>query len=438
MDVMLFVLVPAIAVAALGGVVALRRRRGRPPAPQAAGPGGRTEIDAEVREVALLDLDDLTGVNVAVGYDTGDHLLHAVGDVLHRALPEGAEMERLESGRFVIWHPHCSLREARVQTERLRALAAQTLVPGPEGPVSRRVSAGLAPGRRGESRNRAILRAGAALARAKEMGGDRTEMAGNHPVPSLAPARAEIKAAIATRALEYHVQPILRLDTRKPVGVEALIRWNRPDGAVLGPAHFLDTLDRIPEAGADLLPDLAVDAASPFVRVEPPIYVTFNITGAVLDGHNSPACRWLSEILDRLPPNRLVLEIVETAVVVYPERAIDLAHRLRSRGVRIALDDFGTGLSNLGRLRLLPVDILKIDRVFVDGLGDAGREEAILESMVTLAERLDIDLVAEGIETEAQAATLRDLGVHYGQGYLLGRPAPAAEWASRWAAGVSA
>ena len=215
------------------------------------------------------------------------------------------------------------------------------------------------------------------------------------------------------------------------MGVEALVRWNREDGAVMGPGRFLDTLTRLPEAGADLLCEMAVAAASPFVTGEAPLFATFNITGAVLDGRKSRSYRWLAEILERLPPDRLVLEIVETAAIVEPERAAKLIDEFRGRGIRVALDDFGTGMSNLERLRRFPVDFVKIDRAFVEGLGSGGREEAILEATVLLADRLGIDLIAEGIETEAQAAALRGLGVDLGQGYLFGRPEAAKVWAAR-------
>lgn len=423
----MFLFVPTFALAVLGLVVFSRRGRHGRLAKTDAGEVG----DLASRHIAILDLDDLAGVNAVAGLDTGDHLLHAVGDVLRRALPKGARLDRLEGGRFVVWHPPSPLQSALSRTDRMRALAAQTIVGGPSGPISRRVSAGLVSVHPGESRGHSILRAGAAVAQAKTMGGDRTEALTGAPAPSLAPARAQIEAAIASRALEYHVQPICALDGRRAVGVETLIRWNRPDGTVAGPAGFLETLTRIPDAGVDIFPALAMAAATPFVHAPAPLYVTFNITGAVLDGRDGPGQRWMREILDRLPPERLVLEIVETAVIVDAERAAALIERIRARGVRIALDDFGTGLSNLERLRRFPVDLLKLDRAFVGGLGGAGREEAILEAAVLLAERLDIDLVAEGIETETQAATLRDLGVRYGQGYLLGRPAPVSEWAAR-------
>ena len=420
-----------MAASALAGVVAIRLAGRR-------GPGADADAGAaQGGALALLDIDDLAGVNTAQDFDTGDRLLNAVGDALRRALPDGATLERLQSGRFLLWMPDATMEAARDEVEHLRALASRNVVEGSAGSVSRPVSAGLVVADPSESRARAILRADAALAQAKRMGGDRLAAIRSLPIPALAPPREAIEEAIATRALEYHVQPILALEARRPVGVEALLRWNRPDGAVMGPAGFMDTLDRIPEAGSDLFPDMAVEAATPFVTGPAPIYATFNITGAALDGLHRPEGRWLAEMLERLPPERLVLEIVETAVVVCPETTVTLIESLRARGVRIALDDFGTGLSTLDRLRCFPVDILKIDRTFIDGLGGTGREEAILASLVALAHGLDIDIVAEGIETEEQATQLIGLGIRYGQGYHLGRPAPASDWAERMATEAS-
>ena len=387
--------------------------------------------------LALLDLDDLKGLNAREGFDIGDRLLAATHDVLRRALPPDADVERTEGGRFLVWLPPSLRGEARLQAERLRALAAATLVEGRAGAVSCNVSAGTVAAAQGEDRARTILRADSALARAKGFGGGRTEAVHALPAPSLVPTRADVEAAIAGRALAYHVQPIVSLRDRAPVGVEALIRWSREDGDVLGPAGFLDTLNRIPEAGSDLFPDMAVEAARPFVGGADPLYVTFNVTGAVLDGSNDPGARWLSEVVERVPARQLVLEIVETAVIVQHQRALALIDRLRARGVRFALDDFGTGLSNLERLRRFPVDIIKIDRAFVAGIGQGGREEAICAAAVGLARGLDVDLIAEGVETEPQAALLAEVGVRFGQGYLYGRPAAADHWAARLRAGVA-
>ncbi|CUH38296.1 Bacteriophytochrome cph2 [Jannaschia seosinensis] len=384
--------------------------------------------------LALFDIDGLKQVNHQHDFDTGDRLLDAVGDTLRRALPTGGGLERSEGGRFLIWLPDKCVEEARQPIENLRRLASLTVVEGFRHKVTCSLSTALVTVAPEEGRTRAVLRADALLARAKALGGDRLEVQAQLNIPSLAPPLAEVEAAIASHALEYHVQPIfdLRPETPRAVGVEALLRWNRDDGSILGPAGFMDTLNRIPEAGSAILPECAANAALPFATGEAPLFVTFNITGAVLDGKGSAGCRWLSAVLERVPAKRLVLEIVETAVIVAPERAADLIGRLRAQGVRIALDDFGTGLSNLERLRRFPADFIKMDRAFVAGLGGDGREEAILESMISLARGLGIDLVAEGIETEEQAATLRTLGIHLGQGYGLGRPAPAAEWAERF------
>ena len=322
--------------------------------------------------LALLDVDGLKGVNERQGYDTGDRLLAAVGDVLQRSLPEGAEFERLGDARFLLHLEETGLEDAWDATERLRRFASQTIVQGRLGPVSRSVSAGLVSSFADESHARTVLRADAALARAKGDGGNRTEGVRGAPALVLAPPRHEVEAAIEAKALEYHVQPIVDLAGEEIVGVEALLRWNREDGAVIGPGAFIDTLDRIPEAGADLFPALAVEAASRFVTGPSAIYTTFNVTGMVLDGEDGPGRRWMDTLLDRLPPDRVVLEIVETAILIDPERSLAVVRELRERGVRIALDDFGTGMSNLERLRHLPVDIVKMDRAFTDGLGGGG------------------------------------------------------------------
>ena len=409
------------------------RRRGGSVSEAGTDPDRLAAAKGQAATLALFDVDGLASVNRTNNFDTGDRLLNAVADVLFRGLPSGAALERLESGRFLIWSPDPDLDDTSCLAETLRQLACRAHVDSAEGKVARTLTAGVVATSPDESRARAILRADAAVSTAKHAGGDRTYTLRTQAMPTLIPTREVIEEAIATRALEYHVQPILQLSDRKAVGIENLLRWNRPDGTVSGPAGFLDTLNRLPEAGVDLLPQIATEAASPFVTGPDPLYATFNITGAVLDGEGSAACVWLSHLLDTLPNDQLVLELVETAIIMAPDRARDLLGRLRDRGLRIALDDFGTGLSNLERLRSYPVDILKIDRAFVGGLGTTGREEAILEAMVSLARGMDLDLITEGIETEEQARSVADIGVKFGQGYHLGRPAAAADWARRMA-----
>lgn len=428
------VMISAMLAAAAGGFAFGHRR------PRAAPPGGdgdsaatRDPPGASARADALvmIDFDDLARLNASDGFDVGDRLLDAAGEVLRRALPMGAELERVQGGRFLVWLPPGLRGGAHDEAERLRVLAAHAIVEGNRGPVSRNVSAGTAAALPDEARARVVLRADEALARAKIMGGGRTESARNLPAPVIVPSRAEVEAAIVEHALEYHVQPIVRLACGKIVGVEALIRWTRPEGETLGPSGFLDALNRIPEVGLDLLPEMAEAAARPFVTAPGDPYVAFNVSGAVLDGTSPAGVRWLAEVLERLPPDRLLLEIVETAVIVHHDHARARIDSLRARGVRFALDDFGTGLSNLDRLRRFPVDILKVDRTFVDDIARDPRSQALIGALVALARELDIDLVAEGVETAEQARHLHALGVYYGQGYHFGRPSTADDWAAR-------
>ena len=396
------------------------------------------DVGAVAGALALFDVDRLQDVNVARGYDTGDRLLDAISDVIQRAMPAWATFDRMDGGRFVLWLPHTTLRAAAGIVERIRALASSAIADSDQGIVSRSLSAGLVAAYPEEGRDRAVLRADAALARAKAFGGDRTEITRALPMPALIPPQAEIENAIVERALEYHVQPIVDLRDRRAVGAEALLRWNRPDGRIVGPMNFVDTLRRLPKAETELFPKIAIEAATSLVNGDGNLYTTFNVDGQMLEGKDGPAARWLSVLLERLPPKQLVLEIVETAVILQPESALGLIERMRARGIRIALDDFGTGMSSLNRLRQFPVDILKIDRVFTNGLGGAGREEAIIDGVVSLSDKLGLDLIVEGIETEAQARILAGLGVRFGQGYHLGRPGPAAEWAKTLSRRVSA
>lgn len=381
--------------------------------------------------VAVLDVDDLAGLNAQNDFDTGDRLLSGIEDTLRRSLPDGLEVERMESGRFLIWLPQTDIDSAAHLVERLRSTASQAYVDGVKGPTSRTLSAGLALTSEDQEPGRAVLHADSAVAHAKLRGGNRLEIIDAGASPPSGPTRGDIEAGIQSGALSYHVQPIVETATNRIVGVEALLRWKQADGAVVGPAQFAEHLDRIPELAADLFPVLAVEAAEAFVRRPDPIFFTLNISAAILDDSDGTGCRWLNEVLLRLPPEQIIVEIVETAVIAQPARALELVARLRKQGVRVALDDFGTGLSNLDRLRQMPVDFLKIDRTFIVGIGTGGREETILRNVIRMAADLGMEIIAEGVEEAHQAEAVRSLGIRYAQGYFFGRPGPAADWDRR-------
>lgn len=202
--------------------------------------------------VAMLDVDDLSSLNVATGYDTGDRLLGTMEDVLRRALPEGLGFEKLESGRFVIWLPSPDLDQAASLVENLRKLAASSFVEVSSGPMSRPVSAGLAPTFAEAGRNRALVHVSSAVARAKALGGNRLEMDRGQPEAPALIGRAQIEAAVESGALDYYVQPIVDLSTDHVAGVEALLRWRQDDGDVVGPADFIHRLERLPDVSEEI------------------------------------------------------------------------------------------------------------------------------------------------------------------------------------------
>ena len=423
----LFLIAAGLLGALLGaGAMRLRGRR----APAELTPVPLPALSAERPDaVMVLDVDGLGELNARHGPDAGDRLIERIADVTARALPPGGAMERLDGGRFVLWLGG-GVQGAEALAERLRTLGARISVDAGGTRVSRTLSAGVVPLSGEEGRARALMAATDALARAKGRGGDRVGRTRAPDAPR-GPSAEEVEAAIAAGDIGYHVQPIFDLASGRPVGMEALVRWVRRDGTMLRPSDFLHRLSRLPEAAVAPLVELAAAAARPFVQAPAPLYVSFNVTAGALEDRGSPACLWLRSLAERLPTDQMMLELLESAVITHPDLAQEALDWARARGMRIALDDFGTGLSNIDRLIELRPDIVKLDRILLTGLGEDPRAEAVLKALAEAGAKLKVPLIAEGIETPADAELLRAMGIRYGQGFHLGRPAPAADWAKR-------
>ena len=215
----------------------------------------------------------------------------------------------------------------------------------------------------------------------------------------------------------YHVQPIFRLADMAPAGVEALIRWPRA-GRALTPADFA-----VPPAPQ---PRAAGEVAAAFAGAPMGFYCAFNVSASLM-GRAGGA----SAALGGLSPARTVIEITEDEPIGTPGEALAAIGALRRDGVRVALDDFGIGWSNFERLASYPVDIVKLDRRFIARVDADARERAIVAALVQMAAAMGFRVVAEGVETPAQLKALRAIGAHEAQGYLLGRPAPARDWAAK-------
>ena len=208
-----------------------------------------------------------------------------------------------------------------------------------------------------------------------------------------------------------------------------MIRWVKPDGEILLPGQFLDLMADSYKRSVRPPLEEANKAAIGFSQLDPPIYCGWNISSNFLNNTVMPGldAEWLKALLNGLPPEMTVFEIVESTVIENPEATKTLINRLRSKGVRIALDDFGIGMSNLERLLEYLIDIFKIDRSFVQSLTQESRE-GIMRGLVEMSKTMCFEIIAEGIETQNQLDLVRAAGITHAQGYFLGKPGTADYW----------
>jgi predicted signal transduction protein with EAL and GGDEF domain len=243
-------------------------------------------------------------------------------------------------------------------------------------------------------------------------------------------AERDIRAAIEQRAFVAHFQPKIDLQTRRVVGAEALARWMQPNGVMIGPGQFIGPAEEFGLIGP-ISEAVLVDAcwkAAGWAREGDPIKVSVNVSPLQLadDRFTDRVKRVLLET--GMPPNLLELEITESVALTDPEQAGRLVYPLKDIGVSIALDDFGCGHSSLTALSRLPFDIVKIDQQFVRALDKDPHAPAIIETILTLANRLGCDVVAEGVETEREAEWLERQGCRIAQGFLFGPAMPPHEF----------
>jgi len=237
----------------------------------------------------------------------------------------------------------------------------------------------------------------------------------------------DLRSAITNRDFRLHYQPILRLETGRIVEVEALIRWQHEKRGLLQPDAFIGLTEEtglIVPIGQWVLTEACRQARAwqiEFPRT-PALGMSVNLSAKQFQNP-----KLVEEITDALTmsgldPACLKLEITESVVMQDVPATLAKLHELKDLGIRLAIDDFGTGYSSLGYLKRFPVDTLKIDRSFVKGLSHEGGDSAIVRAVVTVAKSLNMDVTAEGIETEQQRLELKALGCEFGQGFLFGRP----------------
>ena len=383
--------------------------------------------------VIHLDLDRFKVVNESVGHGFGDQLLVAVARRLETVLRPGDLIARISADEFaVMLNTVADEMQANVVAFRLQeALKAPFPVGGRDIVTS--ASIGIAISRPEHEGPEDLMRdADAAMHKAKQRGKARHEL---FDAETQARSRdrlgleSDLRDAVNSSGFEVHYQPIVSLSTRRCIGFESLVRWNR-HGSAVSPADFIpmaEELGIIEPLGTWVLQQ----ACRKFVewKAQYPSAgldcITVNVSAKQLVQQGFVYLVEQTVEQNRMKAADLRLEITETALMDAPQQAASVLAELREYGVQIYLDDFGTGYSSLSHLHKLPVDALKIDRSFVRGLLTPDRP-AIVESILALARTLHTNVVAEGIEDERQALELERLGCRHAQGYYFSRPIPAA------------
>ena len=381
--------------------------------------------------VLFLDIDRFQVINDSLGHSAGDQLLIAAAQRLESTLRPEDTVARFGGDEFtVLCEDVANELEPVAIAERIaRALAEPFAVDDRE--VFLTTSIGIAVARHDRAEPESLLRdADAAMYRAKERGRARFEVF-DEAMRSRAMERLEVANALP-RAIERHelrlyYQPIIDLNEGVIVGVEALLRWNRPDGMWL-PEAFVPLAEEtglIVPIGEWVLMEACRQLGEWQRRFALP--ASFSISVNLSAGQlGQPRLTQAIEAALRevAEPASLWLELTETALMADEDAAIATLRGFKARGVSLSVDDFGTGYSSLSYLNRLPIDALKVDRSFVSGLNSDPGDHAIAKAVVGLAHTLGLGAVAEGVETSAQLSELRTLGCDGAQGFLFSRPLP--------------
>jgi diguanylate cyclase (GGDEF)-like protein/PAS domain S-box-containing protein len=392
----------------------------------------------QLDSIALLylDLDRFKAFNDTLGHDAGDELLVQVTRRLQQSLTGEGLLARIGGDEFALLLTDTDVEQAIVLAHHILEQLHQPFYLY-DHHIYLGGSIGIACGVTiGQPFSTLLTRADIAMYRAK-LSSSGVEV--YDPISSALSINqvqfeAELRQTLQAGKLTLYYQPILDLTTRQLFGVEALVRWPHPTRGLLTPGSFLPLAE---EAG--LLKDLdawvleaALTQAATWHAAGYPLAVTVNLSAPSLQQAN--LVEQIVELLaaTSVPAKYLVVELTEQTALHDLPLIYEVLTELQALGVRIALDDFGTGYASLSHLRELPVDILKVEHAFAAGIGHNLKDEAVLRAVLTLGAGLEMMVVAEGVEAEAQLTWLREAGCQHIQGYLIGRPMPPEQLNGMW------
>ncbi len=382
--------------------------------------------------VLFIDLDHFKRVNDSFGHEAGDQVLNEVADRLQRCLRPADTAGRLSGDEFLVICPEVSKpRDAVIIAQRLLAELISPIRLKDDS-VFLSASIGVAFAEADSDPDSLIGAADIAMYEAKSSGRAHYELFDQRmqiQVASRLRIESELRNALDQGQLRLHFQPIVSATDASVVALEALLRWQHPQRGLLLPGEFMHIAEEtglIVPIGAWVLEEACRQARHWALehRADLPLWVSVNLSGRQLAQADLVAMVERTLASAAIDPSRIQfgLEITETVVMRDPEAAAETLRALRQLGVHLSIDDFGTGYSSLSYLKRFPIDTVKVDLSFVTGIAEDKSDQAIVDAVTRLAHVLGLSVVAEGVETQAQAEALARIGVDYLQGYRYARP----------------
>ncbi len=381
-----------------------------------------------------IDIDRFKVVNDSLGHLAGDEVLKEVARRLASCVREPDVVSRLAGDEFAILLEHVEIPDTATKVARRILESMQQPIDVDGQPLQAGVSVGIAIGDAHYNNADEPLRdADTALYRAKSAGRNRFVMYDeslNQAAMNVFALEQDLRRALTNDEFTPYFQPLVRLRDATVIGYEALLRWRHPQRGMLAPGDFLQVAEdsgliepidwRMFRLSMEAAGDLVREGGFITINVSPRLFQNDDLDGRLLQLTRDTA----------FDPAKLRIEVTEGTLLGDAEAAAKVLQRLRDACIETALDDFGTGYSSLGQVHTFPLKMIKIDRSFVSpiGVGNASRSTAVIGAILALSHSLGLEVVAEGIETEEQRKALEAMGCVYGQGYLFGRPQPAAHW----------
>ncbi|MGB3789282.1 MAG: EAL domain-containing protein [Phormidesmis sp.] len=381
--------------------------------------------------VLFLDVDRFKVINDSLGHSIGDQLLKALGRRLRSCIRRCDTLARLGGDEFAILLEEIDgLDETLMVCDRIHATLKRPFKLS-SYEVFANISIGIVCSDVGYEQSSDLLRnADTALYRAKGQGGgchtifDQTM---HERAVALWQMATQAQFAVAREELSLHYQPVINIETGRVVAVEALIRWNHPQYGSISPGEFIPVMEEtgvITLIGHWVLQQACQQVCHWQQQLPSTNKIKINVNLSARQLAQSDLAEQVKSVLVQtgLSENLLWLEITETAIMKNAQEGMRVLEQLKALGVGLCIDDFGIGYSSLSRLQHLPIDLLKIDRSFVQHIGPRGENTEIVRTIIDLANNLGMDIVAEGVETEEQLNGLRSLGCYKIQGFYFARP----------------